>query len=98
MTPMVALLAVLCAQAQPAETVGRLMLILGEVTVERASERFRGEPRSALQSGDRLRTGAAAGASLLLNNAPFLYLGPNTTAIIAPDGQAGSLRLERGEV
>lgn len=64
--------------AQAAETIGRVLVAVGEVSALRGGREIRLQTTSLIEAGDRVRTGAASNAQIRLTDESIVALRPET--------------------
>ncbi len=91
------LLAIVAAIPEPA-AVGQVTSTASAVHIRRGDQNYRATPRSAIQAGDVLSTGAEGGLGVLTYDGQVIYLGPGTSAALRAPAGGRTLELERGEI
>lgn len=75
--------------AQAAETIGRVLVAVGEVSALRGGREIRLQTTSPIEAGDRVRTGAASNAQIRLTDESIVALRPETEFVFTEYRYAG---------
>ena len=75
--------------AQAAETIGRVLVAVGEVSAFRGGREIRLQTTSPIEAGDRVRTGAASNAQIRLTDESIVALRPETEFVFTEYRYAG---------
>ena len=75
--------------AQAAETIGRVLVAVGEVSAVRGGREIRLQTTSPIEAGDRVRTGAASNAQIRLTDESIVALRPESEFVFTEYRYAG---------
>jgi hypothetical protein len=75
--------------AQAAETIGRVLVAVGEVSAVRGGREIPLQTTSSIEAGDRVRTGAASNAQIRLTDESIVALRPETEFVFTEYRYAG---------
>jgi hypothetical protein len=75
--------------AQAAETIGRVLVAVGEVSAVRGGREIRLQTTSSIEAGDRVRTGASSNAQIRLTDESIVALRPETEFVFTEYRYAG---------
>src|SRR5262249_18589544 len=81
----------------PDAALGEATASVGRVTIERGGRTYCAGPGAAIYPGDRLETGAGAGAGVFLYEGHVLALGPAASAALPGQAEPRLITLDRGE-